>query len=44
VPIANATAAAPAAGGGGLADVPLIAKIGVFAAFLIVGWFLLNRR
>jgi len=44
VPIANASAAAPAAGGGGLADVPLIAKIGVFAAFLIVGWFLLNRR
>jgi hypothetical protein len=45
-PVAAApVAAAPAAGGGmGLADVPLVAKIGIFLGLLVVGWFLLNRR
>jgi hypothetical protein len=27
-----------------LAEVPLVAKLGIFAGFLVVGWFLLNRR
>lgn len=28
----------------GLANMPVIAKVGIFAGFLIVGWFLLQRR
>jgi hypothetical protein len=44
-PAAAPVAAAPAAGGGmGLADVPMVAKIGIFLGLLVVGWFLLNRR
>jgi len=45
VPVAAPAAVAPVAGGGmGLADMPLIAKVGIFAGFLIVGWLVLQRR
>lgn len=45
VPVAAApVTAAPASGGMGLSDMPMLAKVGIFAAFLVVGWFLLNRR
>lgn len=39
-------AAAPVvdAGAGGLAGIPLLGKVGIFAAFVIVGWFILQRR
>jgi hypothetical protein len=38
--------APPAAGGGGmgLADIPLLGKVGIFAGFVILGWFVLQRR
>jgi hypothetical protein len=46
-PVATPAAVAPApATGGGmtLADVPLAAKIGIFLGFVVIGWFVLNRR
>jgi hypothetical protein len=43
---AAAAGAPPAAdaGGGGLDSIPLYGKIGIFAAFLVVGWLILQRR
>ncbi|MBL8850859.1 MAG: hypothetical protein JNG89_14355 [Planctomycetaceae bacterium] len=53
-PAAAIPAAAPAAAaaapvtadaeGSGLAEIPLYGKIGIFAAFLVVGWLILQRR
>jgi hypothetical protein len=41
---AAAVAATPAADDGGMAGIPLYGKIGIFAAFLVVGWLILQRR